>query len=119
MSDVDDVQQKIDEIAAVFLSKLPYQIEKIRNLFDELGKEAASDKNKMEIIYILAHKYAGSAGSFGFDEIGRCFKNLEESLNVYAATLPLDTDDTQYKQILKLIDSADKAISERLLNNHR
>ena len=51
------------------------QIDTIRS-GDAAGREAAID----EMLFV-AHQLAGSAPTFGFDEIGSVAANVEESLN--------------------------------------
>jgi len=116
MSDTDNIQQKIDDLTNVLLEKLPGQLAEIRRLFEVLREETSPHEDTIENMYIIAHKYAGSAGSFGLDEIGQCFHDLEQSLNNYSGTFPIDMNDDHPRQIMKLIDTTDKAISERLHN---
>lgn len=77
---VDDAQQKLEAIRARFSAELPGRIQKIRAAFDQLELHQM-DASVLSELQSLVHRLAGSAGTFGHDEVGEVAAQVAHRLH--------------------------------------
>ncbi|GGC72788.1 diguanylate cyclase [Undibacterium terreum] len=80
MSDKNDsLQEKLRALEAVFLAKLP---SRLQEMDDALGLFLQEPENKehLALLHRLLHTMAGSAGTFGFPEVGTQAREFEGRL---------------------------------------
>lgn len=64
------IDPDLEEIIPTFLSNRESDITKLNNFFSE---------NDVQQIQVIAHKLAGNAGSYGFDDLGKIGHKMEEA----------------------------------------
>ncbi|MFZ6757773.1 diguanylate cyclase [Undibacterium sp. Ji50W] len=132
MSDKNDsLQEKLRALEAVFLQKLPSKIHEILNTLQEV-QDRPDDREAMVVLHRHLHTMAGSAGTFGFAEIGakaRVFEavlkpHLEgkpwtvEELNAYSADMnryfdyALKHDTTPVNGVAESVQEEERYISD-------
>lgn len=91
-SPIQDLQNKLEALKAVFVSRLPDKVQQIESALDD----------SLETVQGLAHKLAGSAGTYGFSHIGHMARNLELACHLLTEQGKKPSDD-ELKQINKLV----------------
>lgn len=88
MSDkADSLQKALHALEVMFAAKLPGKLLEIEIAFGQVCKHQ-TDKEALTLLHRLLHTMAGSAGTFGFDEVGSRARQLEGQLKrVLAGTL--------------------------------
>lgn len=71
-----EIAQKLQALRDGYAARLPAEIEVLRSLADDLAV-AESQQSVLTQLNQKLHKLAGSAGSFGFPELGKQAKQLE------------------------------------------
>ncbi|MDE2428668.1 MAG: diguanylate cyclase [Burkholderiales bacterium] len=83
MSDKNDsLQEKLRALEAVFLQKLPSKIDEITDALFRMQKDPA-DKEPIVELHRHLHTMAGSAGTFGFADLGTQARVFEGKLKPY------------------------------------
>jgi len=74
-----DIQSKLTAMTAAFLSKLTDKVREMEDAAEPLGNTADGDAivDALNVVQALAHKLAGSAGTYGFANLGHTARNLE------------------------------------------
>ena len=75
----DDIERQLDDLRRAFAAKLGSQIEELTAAARPLDEEAAPEgvRGALESLHGLAHKLAGSAGTFGYSQLSDAAKRLE------------------------------------------
>ncbi|GIZ53106.1 diguanylate cyclase [Noviherbaspirillum aridicola] len=81
--DMDDIERTLREIREGWAAKLPQRLDEIRLALEAC--ETAAERSACEPLRALLHTLSGSAGSFGFAELGMKATGLELMLNAYLA----------------------------------
>ncbi|MFZ6640561.1 diguanylate cyclase [Undibacterium sp. TC4M20W] len=80
MSDKNDsLQEKLLALEAIFFQKLPSKFEEITSTLQKVV-ESPTDKESMVVLHRHLHTMAGSAGTFGFADIGTQARVFESTL---------------------------------------
>ncbi len=89
----DSLQEKLRALEAVFLAKLPSRLQEME---DALGLflQEPGNKEHLALLHRLLHTMAGSAGTFGFPEVGTRAREFEGKLK------PLFNGETWPKTVL-------------------
>ncbi|MBX9869316.1 MAG: Hpt domain-containing protein, partial [Burkholderiaceae bacterium] len=72
----DSLQKALHALEVVFAAKLPSKLLEIETAFNQVVKQP-TDKGALSLLHRLLHTMAGSAGTFGFDEVGMQARELE------------------------------------------
>ncbi len=75
MTDMDALQLKVGQLTAGYVEKLPGHVVDLKSIAERLVHEP--DQMVMNELCERAHKLAGSAGSYGFTDLGIAAKDLE------------------------------------------
>lgn len=75
----EELEAAIRALGQLFVSKLPTKLAEIASA-NAAFLDNASDKDNVALLHRLLHTMAGSAGTFGFPEIGRKARGLESQL---------------------------------------
>ncbi|MBC3918961.1 diguanylate cyclase [Undibacterium sp. CY18W] len=132
MSDKNDsLQEKLRALEAVFLQKLPSKIQEILSTLQAV-QDRPDDKEAMIVLHRHLHTMAGSAGTFGFAEIGsqaRVFESVLKphlegkpwtvgELNAYSADMnryfdyALKHDTTPVNGVAESVQEEDRHVSD-------
>lgn len=105
----EDLEHALRELSLRFAERLPAQLDELRVLAGRLRDADTADQHpdRQAMIQIL-HRLAGSAGSFGFAELGRVVRRLEVFLGDDAQFAP-----DRRAQLLTTLDEAGR-LSEHL-----
>jgi HPt (histidine-containing phosphotransfer) domain-containing protein len=80
----DDLLQKMRALEGLFAAKLPARFRELdaarRQCVEQFG-----DHEHLKTLYRLLHTLAGSAGTFGFDELGLQARRMENRLSEWLA----------------------------------
>jgi len=71
-----DIQAALAALKVSFAQKIPEKIHEIRQSWDTL-KIATDDAATFTLLHRQSHILAGTAGTYGFDEVGRLAKDIE------------------------------------------
>lgn len=82
---MDNLEAALHALELMFVSKLPAKLIEIEEALDQLVRKS-TDLEAIKLLHRLLHTMAGSAGTFGFPEMGLQAKELEARLK------PLLTD---------------------------
>lgn len=83
----DSLQKALHALEVVFAAKLPSKLLEIETAFNQVVKQP-TDKEALSLLHRLLHTMAGSAGTFGFDEVGMRARELEARLKSPLAGTP-------------------------------
>jgi chemotaxis protein histidine kinase CheA len=72
----DSLEQKLQELATQFAEKLPAKILEMEEMMQKCIAEKP-DEHNLFLLHRLFHSLAGSAGIFGFAELGQRMQVLE------------------------------------------
>lgn len=76
MDSTTDIKARLDALRTDYAARLPAEINRLRELAEQALTPATQSSSLSELGQKL-HKLAGSAGSFGFPELGKKAKKLE------------------------------------------
>lgn len=76
-ADPDQLQQQLNILADVFAKKLPAKLLEIEQAMQNYLAGCGEQPAQLQVLRRLLHSMAGSAGMFGFDEVGRRARELE------------------------------------------
>ena len=117
-----DIQSKLTAMTAAFLSKLTDKVREMEEAAAPLWDAADGDANAdaLHAVQALAHKLAGSAGTYGFANLGHTARNLEltcQALGENSDALPAQ-ELNQIGELIALMreqseSSANAAMSQR------
>lgn len=77
-------EDKLQELKDSYVAHLPEKIKDIQKLWNSLANNWQPDK--LEELHILVHSLAGSAGTFGFDHMGKVARSGDNILKSYRET---------------------------------
>jgi DNA-binding response OmpR family regulator len=78
---VDRFQEKFKTIAQNYVKQLPDTLNEIHNLIEKAHTEANNSQGLIEEIRMRVHKLHGTAGPYGFPEVGELMGHIEEALS--------------------------------------
>ena len=85
MTDRDqELNDALKALAQVYLAKLPAKLEEIAAATRQFRVDA-TDRENYILLHRLLHTMAGSAGTFGFPEMGESARELEKKIKEYIA----------------------------------
>lgn len=84
-----EIALKLQALRADYAARLPAEIQVLRSLVEQL-KDPAKRIEALNQLRQRLHKLAGSAGSFGFPELGKQAKKLELQTQVWLDSQQLD-----------------------------
>jgi HPt (histidine-containing phosphotransfer) domain-containing protein len=89
----DQLQMQLKALADLFAEKLPGKLSELLQCLQSCQEatDLASADEHLATLHRLLHSMAGSAGMFGFDEIGRRARALELQVGALAPGAALDT----------------------------
>ena len=90
---------KLQALLAAFGTQLPERLAAIRHLWAEVQEHPNGEPQDSEF-YRQIHSLAGSAGTFGYHQLGACARQLEQFLLQKKAVAYSDSDN------IRTIDSA-------------
>jgi HPt (histidine-containing phosphotransfer) domain-containing protein len=67
---------QLAQLNAAFAAGLPKRLSDIEAAMQAFMREPG-DRSHLESLHTLLHSLAGSAGTFGFDELGKCARRFE------------------------------------------
>ncbi|MBI3283290.1 MAG: diguanylate cyclase [Burkholderiales bacterium] len=115
---IDSLQEKLRALEIIFLQKLPAKIDEITGALQQLQADP-SDREALLALHRHLHTMAGSAGTFGFFDLGaqaRVFENQLQTLlngeHWSQARLQQYADDMRLYFSTALSHAADKPASE-------
>ena len=76
---VDSLEMALRALTVMFVEKLPGKLLEMETALNQLVQNK-DDPETLNLLYRLLHTMAGSAGTFGFDEIGLEARALEARL---------------------------------------
>ena len=85
--DMDDIERALREIRAAYAAKLPERLGEIAAALSECA-QAPDETGRCALLLNRLHGLAGSAGSFGFTELGFRATELEMQLNSFLKEAP-------------------------------
>ena len=90
MLDMDSLQARVKELTVVYVNKLP----EYQGVFSAFADRMMSNPDQSLIEEILrdAHKLAGSAGSYGFIDLGNAAANLEAGCQILLDTADISDE---------------------------
>lgn len=84
-----EIAKKLQALRDDYAARLPIEIESLRSLVNDLS-DPELQRPALEQLSQKLHKLAGSAGSFGFPELGKQAKKLELQAQTWLTTNRLD-----------------------------
>jgi len=84
-----DIAQKLQALRDDYAARLPNELQSLRDLVGALS-DPVLQRESLEQLSQKLHKLAGSAGSFGFPELGKQAKKLELQTQSWLASNHLD-----------------------------
>jgi HPt (histidine-containing phosphotransfer) domain-containing protein len=87
-----------DEMLNAYKEGIPGKLKEIRRLMD-LYREGGSNDTK-QLLYIQVHKFAGSAGTYGFNSLSVILKEMEKEVK----ELSPQVDVREFERFLKRIE---------------
>ncbi len=84
-----EIAQKLQVLRDNYAARLPAEIQSLRELVGDLA-EPERQREALDQLSQRLHKLAGSAGSFGFPELGKQAKKLEIQAQAWLANETLD-----------------------------
>ncbi|MEN0039551.1 MAG: diguanylate cyclase [Cellvibrio sp.] len=84
-----EIAKKLQALRDDYAARLPIEIESLRALVNDLS-DPELQRNALDQLNQKLHKLAGSAGSFGFPELGKQAKKLELQAQTWLTTNRLD-----------------------------
>jgi len=84
MSKTDEIQQRLDDLRAKFASGLAARLENMIEIADSLQQQSDL-KVTLQELFRQVHSLSGSAGSFGFNRLGRQSRQLELALRGFCS----------------------------------
>jgi len=75
----EQIQEKLRRLSQNYASKLPDKISEISQVWQCLLRDRA-DREQLQLLIRLCHTLAGTAASFGFDEVTRVSREIEHKL---------------------------------------
>jgi diguanylate cyclase (GGDEF)-like protein len=84
-----EIALKLQALRADYAARLPAEIHTLRSLVDQLN-DPATQMDALGQLRQRLHKLAGSAGSFGFPELGKQAKKLELQTQIWLDSKQLD-----------------------------
>lgn len=84
-----EIALKLQTLRNDYAARLPQEIQVLRDLVSKLA-EPESQREALDQLNQKLHKLAGSAGSFGFPDLGKQAKKLELQAQVWLASKQLD-----------------------------
>ena len=107
----EDVQRQLDELKNIFADKLGERLDELEvagRSLNEAG-ELSEQMKKLDNLLNIAHKLAGSAGTFGYRALGDLAAEIEDICdNVIAAERALSS--TEIIQISEKLADCRKSI---------
>lgn len=91
---IDSLQEKLRALEAVFIQKLPSKIAEITQTLQQIV-ERPDNKDAMVVMHRHLHTMAGSAGTFGFAEIGNQARAFEAVLKPHLEGAPWTNEELQ------------------------
>lgn len=91
---IDSLQEKLRALEAIFLQKLPSKIAEITQTLGQVV-ERPDNKEAMIVLHRHLHTMAGSAGTFGFAEIGAQARVFESRLKPHLEGTPWKPEELQ------------------------
>ncbi|MCB1113862.1 MAG: Hpt domain-containing protein [Chlamydiia bacterium] len=76
------------DLKELYKEKIPGKIETIRGLLNAYGIDPTETAYKA--LYIEIHKFAGSAGTYGYPELSKILRTMEETLKLELPQKKLD-----------------------------
>jgi HPt (histidine-containing phosphotransfer) domain-containing protein len=73
----DNIQDKVDLMAKVFLGRLQVRFDKMNEAYAQCSADLGDDAGWTEL-HRLLHSLAGAAGTFGFEALGQQAKQIEK-----------------------------------------
>jgi len=104
------VAQKLSILQGHYRSRLQSRVDEMQQLWDKLLQDGWGLSVAREF-YRLAHNLAGSAGSFGFAEIGQLAHNLEEALAPFIVKATATPDDITIKWLTQKLANLSNVLS--------
>lgn len=86
------LEEKLKVLEIMFLNKLPGRLEEITQALAQFVA-APHDKEALDLIHRLLHTMAGSAGTFGFDDVGEEARTYDNKLKALIAGAVWTEDD--------------------------
>ncbi|MBR7801283.1 diguanylate cyclase [Undibacterium fentianense] len=108
MSDRDqELNDALKALAQVYIAKLPAKLEEIRIATNRF-KDHPDDRENFSLLHRLLHTMAGSAGTFGFPEMGEASRDLEKQLKEFisGANWSKTRTDQFCEQVLAYVQSS-------------
>lgn len=84
-----EIAKKLQALRDDYAARLPIEIESLRSLVNDLS-DSELQRNALEQLNQKLHKLAGSAGSFGFPDLGKQAKKLEQQAQAWLTSNHLD-----------------------------
>jgi HPt (histidine-containing phosphotransfer) domain-containing protein len=80
------------QLNAAFGAALPKRLGDIEAAMHALLREPGN-RSHLALLHKLLHSLAGSAGTFGFDELGRCARRFEYQCDPWLEGTPIEEHD--------------------------
>lgn len=111
----ESAAQKLGILQSHYHSRLQSRVDKMQQLWGGMLQDGW-DLPAANEFYRLAHNLAGSAGSFGFAEIGQLARNLEEALAPFIFESSACPDTITIKWIAQKLTNLSNALSGTVSN---
>jgi chemotaxis protein histidine kinase CheA len=74
----EELERKLAALTAQFAERLPVRLEAMDKAFQGLASDAGEALTALKALRNEAHKLSGTAGTFGFEDLGTAAQALEE-----------------------------------------
>ncbi len=103
----DSLEQKLRDLERIFVSKLPGKLEEI-NAVNVRFVAAPDAQENFATLHRLLHALAGSAGTFGFHEVGQNARILESEMKAHAhdATWKIEQSRDFSERVARFVEGA-------------
>lgn len=95
----DTLQEKLQLLCQSYLRRLPTRIREFETVWTAL-EQSNWNSTHLETLHELAHRLAGTGGSYGFNELSKVAHQFEMSLEVPHDTNKIIANFKAFKQVV-------------------
>ena len=102
--------EALAELRAGYATELPERVERLAHALHAWHR-APADATRLELARVLAHKLRGTAGSYGFPEVGEAAGRVEEAVKRAGGTSD-DQETAVWSEVLASLREAEELATE-------
>lgn len=100
----EEQDPSMEALSKEYLSQLPEELNEIKNALNKISQQGLADE-ELKTMRLYSHKIRGTAGTFGFDELGQHMAEMEDSIKTHQSAAGID-DSNFVKQLKSFFEKA-------------